>query len=1018
MIYTEKNKQMLDDKIFKNPPPSYGGAPFWAWNCKIDKALLKDQIDAFKQMGFGGFFMHTRVGLEVEYLGEEFMEYIKFCSEYAKENGMSAWLYDEDRYPSGAAGGFVTRNKEYRARYLRFTKNIDTVYEKNKAIAEGLPYLVACYDVSIDENGALASYKKIDIDADASGEKYYAICYTSAESGWFNNQTYADLLNYSAVNKFIETTYEKYKSTVGKDFAVSIPGIFTDEPQISNTVLPAAVGADVQIPWTKDLEEEFSKRYNEDITELLPVMLFESENKKYRYLLRRFLGELFSERFSNAVGEWCANNNMIFTGHMMAEQTMESQTFMIGEAMPHYAAFGIPGIDMLVERYEYLTAKQAQSVVHQSGKEGMLSELYGVTDWDYDFRGYKNQGDWQAALGVTLRVPHLAHAGMKGEAKRDYPASINYQSPWYKEFGYIENHFARLNTALTRGKPIVKIGVIHPVESFWHECVCGNEAKREFMDLQLENLVKWLLFDNLDFDFISESLLSNQTVSIDADGISIGEMKYSAVLVPDCIELRQSTRKMLDEYRKKGGSVIFAGKLPEYEEGIYKPYEAQHVSFDRTSIVNALEEWREIEMRMNNGARCERMIYTYREDNDCRWLFVCHGAKVDNSRVIRPKPTYDEVTIRIKGSYKPYEYNTVTGEISEMEYSIRDGFTYVKKGFYSHDSLLMKLVETDVNEYKITSEAKCIIGEKTLRGTFSYKTDEENVLLLDCGYYAVNDEEYSSEEEELLRADTDCKKRLGYPVSGEKQAQPWVLGESKANDRVRVKFIVESECEIENATLALENADISDVYVNGVEITNKPDGYYVDKAIGKIAIGRINKGENEIEVVSPFGKRTNIEWMYLLGDFGVKVCGDKKIIVEKSDKIGFSSITNQGLPFYGGNISYFAEVETECGELEITVPKYKGALIKIYLDGKESGEIAFEPYTLNIGKVSAGKHIIELKLFGNRFNSFGSVHNIDDANKWAGPDRWRTVGNKWSYGYSLRELGIVSNPVIKIYEEK
>ena len=29
--------------------------------------------------------------------------------------------------------------------------------------------------------------------------------------------------------------------------------------------------------------------------------------------------------------------------------------------------------------------------------EGVLSELYGVTSWDCDFRIYKHQGDWQAA---------------------------------------------------------------------------------------------------------------------------------------------------------------------------------------------------------------------------------------------------------------------------------------------------------------------------------------------------------------------------------------------------------------------------------------------------------------------------------------------------------------------------------------------------------------------------------------------------------------------------------------------
>ncbi len=67
----------------------------------------------------------------------------------------------------------------------------------------------------------------------------------------------------------------------------------------------------------------------------------------------------------------------------------------------------------------------------------MLSELYGVTDWSYDFRGHKLQGDWQAAMGVTVRVHHLTWVSMEGEAKRDYPASIGYQSPWYKEYRHM-----------------------------------------------------------------------------------------------------------------------------------------------------------------------------------------------------------------------------------------------------------------------------------------------------------------------------------------------------------------------------------------------------------------------------------------------------------------------------------------------------------------------------------------------------------------------------------------------------
>ena len=46
-----------------------------------------------------------------------------------------------------------------------------------------------------------------------------------------------------------------------------------------------------------------------------------------------------------------------------------------------------------------------------------MSELYGVTSWSFDFRRHKLQGDWQAALGITLRVPHLSWVSMKGGGK-------------------------------------------------------------------------------------------------------------------------------------------------------------------------------------------------------------------------------------------------------------------------------------------------------------------------------------------------------------------------------------------------------------------------------------------------------------------------------------------------------------------------------------------------------------------------------------------------------------------------
>ena len=121
MLYGKNSAEKLDLELFRNPTSEYRGTPFWAWNCKLNQEQLTEQIDCLKEMGFGGFHMHSRSGMATAYLSDEFMELVKGCVEKAKQEGMLAWLYDEDRWPSGFGGGFVTKNPAYRQRMLVFT---------------------------------------------------------------------------------------------------------------------------------------------------------------------------------------------------------------------------------------------------------------------------------------------------------------------------------------------------------------------------------------------------------------------------------------------------------------------------------------------------------------------------------------------------------------------------------------------------------------------------------------------------------------------------------------------------------------------------------------------------------------------------------------------------------------------------------------------------------------------------------------------------------------------------------
>ena len=51
MLYKKKN-QPLTAELFRCPTAEYRAAPFWAWNCRLNRALLDREIDCMKDMGF------------------------------------------------------------------------------------------------------------------------------------------------------------------------------------------------------------------------------------------------------------------------------------------------------------------------------------------------------------------------------------------------------------------------------------------------------------------------------------------------------------------------------------------------------------------------------------------------------------------------------------------------------------------------------------------------------------------------------------------------------------------------------------------------------------------------------------------------------------------------------------------------------------------------------------------------------------------------------------------------------
>ena len=194
MLYKKNKSESLDMNLFENPASEYRAAPFWAWNGDLKKDKLLRQIDAFKAMGFGGFHMHSRSGLSTGYLSEKFMDMVKACRDKAEQEEMLAWLYDEDRYPSGFAGGLVTENPAYRQKLLRISAEPKAFVPEEEGVKTGKAYLAGVFDIELNADGFMTGYKKIEQGQEAKGLKRYFYVETAGEDGWWNNTAYADYL--------------------------------------------------------------------------------------------------------------------------------------------------------------------------------------------------------------------------------------------------------------------------------------------------------------------------------------------------------------------------------------------------------------------------------------------------------------------------------------------------------------------------------------------------------------------------------------------------------------------------------------------------------------------------------------------------------------------------------------------------------------------------------------------------------------------------------------------------------
>ena len=995
-------KNML--KNYENPGPEFHGAPFWAWNAKLDPEELVRQIHIFKEMGFGGFFMHARIGLNTTYLSKEWFDCIHACVDEAKKIGLIANLYDEDRWPSGGAGSIVTKDDQYKMRFLVY--EILEKMQDSKAGGDTLAWFTAT--VSGDKNQPiLRQVRKIDDPENFSPRGSRKLLrfarVLGPKSTWFNGETYLDTLNPAAVEKFVQTTHEAYRKEVGAEFGKTIKAIFSDEPSFWHS------GPEKSLTWTDAIPQIYKERYQEDITDYLPEIFFTSVKKvsTARHRFYSILTDLFVQAFSKTIGTWCEKNGINMTGHIFEEDTLRGSVNEVGSPMRFYEYMQMPGIDMLTEHWcIFNTIKQCTSMARQFGKKWRLSETYGCTGWDFPFAGHKSQGDMQYALGINFRCQHLAWYSAEAEAKRDYPASISYQSSWHQKYFMVENYFARIGAILSEGAEVRDLLVIHPIESAWMRFdLFQTDRGLRTRDKQFVTITNTLLGQKLDFDFGEEEILSRYG-SVEGNIFKVNQASYQAVLIPELDTIRQTTLQLLQEFVKAGGTVVYIGKPPKHLDGVESDIPEQvYKFFKNASLPVAIQllapVTRRISIEDEAGKQVQPILVRLADTGKAWTIFMSNYGKMFpsdpfNDKMIRDRTmTFEntKVTINVPERGKIYELDPQTGKIYHVAAEYRNNAYELSVSFGLWESHLYVITEEELPAEPERIFPRVEKREKLPRIEWDYELDEDNVFVFDKANWRANGV-FGQKDEYILTIDNQLRQQLGKQPRSGSMIQPWLRDKTPPEKTIdleltcnfQVRDIPATDCK-----LALEHPEFYQIYLNGTILNNEVTGWWIDRAIQCIKIPRsvLQKGRNTLTLRCKYHEKLpGLEAFFLLGRFGV----EEDTITRLPQQLSTGSWTEQGLPCYAGNVTYSRTIQVPQEGMVLEFAKWRGVLLGVSINDGEEQILPWPPYRVEL---PPGEVLLKITVYGSRRNALGPFYGKEAWPAWTGPGVFKeTVSSK------------------------
>ena len=990
----------------QDPPSEYRSAPLWDWNDKITEEGIDFHMKKFKEGGLGGIFVHPRPGLITEYLSEDWNHLFDYTVQKGKELGMKVWIYDEDSYPSGFAGGHVPA--EMPDSYSHGTGLSCKVQDTLKTDTTH-------YEIVIK----LENDQPKDITSSLKEEqgrvgKYYLFTKTyGKKSYWQGNFPYVDLLYKGVTQKFMEITMKGYEKYNKADFGNTLPGIFTDEPN-----LDAAMDSRSSYRWTPDLFGEFQKRWGYDLRINLPSLVDETGDwKKIRHDYYTTLLEMFIDRWAKPWSKYCEDNHLAWTGHYW-EHGWPRPTEGLDESS-FYLYHQQPGVDMLGNTYtpgglggqfgNTRAIRELHSAANQAGHNRMLSETYGGASWEINFANLKRLVDWEVVLGVNFVNQHLSYFTIKGVRKFDYPPSFSYHEPWWDNYKPMGDYIGRISMAMSSGEQINRTLVLQPNTTAWsYFSRKVRNATIDSIQKDFKRFVYQLERAHYEYDLGSELVL--RTIGSVKNGkMVVGKRSYSVVVIPASMEnLDQVTYKLLKEYLLQGGKILsFTRNIPRLDGADSKLVAELMTAFDK--------QWTFVQTPEDEKASAVLSD----PDFEISETLPLTGELYHQRRILKD----GELLFFVNTDTAQFVSATITGNGKSLIKMDLDNGRCTRIPADSDNGQItfdMELPPIGSALYFLTKSNTSALSASEITptdpgsdGSYENPVNEpvettvqpeaDNVLVLD--YLDLKNSKIDLKETYFMKAMHQL-----YDSNGFKMGNPWqhkiqykqdyvALDTFKTGSgfEVTYHFNVAATADLKQLStldVVIERPELWDLSLNGVKLV-KSDKWWIDREFFRFPVGnQLKTGTNTLTLkAEKMSVYAEIMPAYLVGNFKLNPL-KQGFEVTNGSLNAIGSWKSQGYPFYSNKVRYTQRYKTlQSGKhYKIKLNRWNGTMAVVYLNGGKAGVITAPPYELELpAKMEAGENTVSIEVIGSLKNTFGYFYK-SSKNRWiTGPGDWDTA---------------------------